>query len=223
VKRLLLVLLILPLLGPAVAGAQTTRYVSDRLEIPLRTGTSVRHRIVRMLPSGTPVEVLETSREGYTQVRTEQGAEGWVLTRYLMDTPHARDRVTAAEQKAATLELENKRLAAEVQTLSGRKAEVEGHSEALVEENRTLSQELEAIRRTAANSLNIAEQNRALKQELIKKEKDLQNLLQQNAQLKDRSKQDWFLVGAIVVLVSMFLGYVLPKLRFRSRSSWDRF
>ena len=80
----------------------TTAYVTDQMEVTLRNGTSTGHRILRMLPSGVPLEVLETdSDSGYTRVRSPSGQEGWVLSRYLQNEPVARDQLKAARQKLA--------------------------------------------------------------------------------------------------------------------------
>ena len=69
-------------LGLVTTGIAETRYVSDRLDIQMRTGKGTKFRILRMLPSGTAVEVLETdTANGYTRVRTPGGVEGWVLSR----------------------------------------------------------------------------------------------------------------------------------------------
>ena len=55
-----------------------TRYVSDQLEVTLRTGPSTRNAIVRILTSGAQVEVLESDAEsGYSRVQAGQ-SEGWV-------------------------------------------------------------------------------------------------------------------------------------------------
>ena len=54
-----LIVLCVLVLAASAADAQT-RYVSDRLEVTLRTGTSTQHSIIRMLTSGARVEVLET-------------------------------------------------------------------------------------------------------------------------------------------------------------------
>ena len=61
-----------------------TRYVSDRLEVTMRSGKSTGYGIVRMLRSGTAVEILERDKKsGYSHVRTKSGKKGWVLSRFL--------------------------------------------------------------------------------------------------------------------------------------------
>ena len=63
-----LVFLLFFLAGNAVAE---TRYVSDVLEITMRSGKGTSFGITRMLRSGTAVQVLEVDKKsGYTQVRT---------------------------------------------------------------------------------------------------------------------------------------------------------
>ena len=99
----ILVSCFLVLAGNAVAE---TRYVSDTLEITMRSGKGTNFGITRMLRSGTPVEVLEVDKKsGYTQVRTKSGKEGWVLSRFLMNGQAARDRLATAEKNLAELEL----------------------------------------------------------------------------------------------------------------------
>ena len=108
--------LVLGLVSTAMAE---TRYVSDRLEIQMRTGKGTQFRILRMLPSGTALEILEVDQEnGYSRVRTPSGVEGWVLSRYLMARPAARDQVASATERASNLEVRVSDLAAQVEALT---------------------------------------------------------------------------------------------------------
>ena len=82
------------LLGLAGNALAEVRYVSDTLEITMRSGKGTSYGITRMLRSGTRVEVLEEDKKtGYTHVRTAGGKEGWVLSRFLMKGQAARDRL----------------------------------------------------------------------------------------------------------------------------------
>lgn len=76
---------------PLTARAEKS-YASDQVEVLMRTGPSQQHAIVRMLKSGVALEVLERDQnKGYSRVRTTGGTEGWVLSRYLMAEPAARE------------------------------------------------------------------------------------------------------------------------------------
>jgi len=220
VKSILLSLaLTLGLLGQAMAE---TRYVSDRLEIQMRAGKGTQFRILRSLPSGTPLEVLEVDKEnGYSRVREPGGVEGWVLNHLLMSGPSARDRLARAEKKLARLELENAKLKTSLAELRKAKGSTDKQRSTLEKENRKLSQELERIRRTASSALAIDAENRELKSRIVAYERQTQSLQQENESLKDRTARDWFMVGAGVILLGMIIGLIIPRIRWRKKSSWD--
>lgn len=215
-------LVVVLLLGLATSAAAETRYVSDRLEIQMRTGKGTQFRILRMLPSGTALDVLEVDQEnGYSRVRAPGGVEGWVLNRYLMKGQAARDRLTDAEKKLAELELENRKLKTTFGDLKEEKGSTEKERNELDKENRKLSQELEEIRRTASSALAIDTENKDLKSRIVAYERQLQTLQQENEGLKDRTARDWFMVGAGVVILGMIIGLIIPRIRWRKKSSWD--
>src|SRR5690606_5100025 len=107
-----------------------TRYISDQLIVPLRTGPSIRNAITRNLPAGTTVEVLERDEEsGYSRVRLpDRGTEGWLETQYLVAEPIARDRLAAAERSLETARSRTAELEREVEGLT---AELEAARAAL--------------------------------------------------------------------------------------------
>ena len=212
--------LVLALAFAVPASAQTVRYVSDTLEVPMRSGTTTGHRIVRMLDSGTRLEVLRSENEsGYSLVRVEGGTQGWVLSRYLMDQPSARERVEAAEAAVAPLQQENAALKEEIRQLEAAQSEDRQAQTALTAENRRLSQELAQIRRTAANALTIDEQNKVLQEEVVNLESSLRVLEQENRLLSDKSVQTRFLAGAGVLFAGLVLGLILPRIKLGRRGS----
>ena len=216
-----LVFLLFFLAGNAVAE---TRYVSDVLEITLRSGKGTSFGITRMLRSGTAVQVLEVDKKsGYTQVRTKSGKEGWVLSRFLMNGRAARERLAATEKSLAELELENRKLTTSMSTLTEEKKTLASNLGELEGESRSVSQELTEIKRTASSALAIDSENKDLKGRLVSLERQLQTVQQENQSLKDRTARDWFMVGAAVVLLGIFIGLIIPKIRFRKKSSWDTF
>ncbi len=209
-------------LGLVTTGFAETRYVSDRLDIQMRTGKGTKFRILRMLPSGTAVEVLETDKaNGYTRVRTPGGVEGWVLSRLLMKDRAARDKLADAEKRLARLELENRKLTASFAEIQSVKGSIDQERNRLNKDNRKLSQDLEEIRRTASSALAIDAENNELKSRIVAYERQLQALQQENEGLKDRTARDWFMVGAGVVILGMVIGLIIPRIRWRKKSSWD--
>jgi SH3 domain protein len=217
----ILVSLSLILVGNVVAE---TLYVSDTLEITMRSGKGTNFGIIRMLRSGTSVTVLEVDKKtGYSQVRTKSGKVGWVLSRFLMKGKAARDRLAAAEKELAELELESSKMKTAMTALTQEKAVLQTQLSKLDGESRNVSQELTEIKRTASSALAIDSENKDLKSRLVSLERRLQTVQQENEGLKDRTARDWFMVGAAVVLLGIIVGLIIPRIRFRKKSSWDTF
>lgn len=209
------------LLCVATAGAQN-RYVSDRTIVELRRGPSTEYLILRNLEAGQAVEVLEQNIEaGYSRVRVVgQGTEGWVLTRFLTAEPIARDRLAAAERNLAAARERTATLEAELATVT---ADLAAAQRSLAEANaarETVSRELADIRAAAANVVEIRDQNQSLHQKLIERDQAVEQLTAANEQLGARSAQNWFVIGAGVLLAGVVVGLVLPTLRRKRRSDW---
>ena len=203
-----------------LAQAQT-RYVTDRTIVELRRGPSTEYLILRNLEAGEQVEVLEQNQEGYSRVRVaDQGTEGWILTRFLSAEPIARERLAAAErnltsaqERVATLQAQNEQL---TRDLASTRTELE-QSRA---NHGTASRELADIRTAAANVVEIRDENASLKQRLVQRDREVEQLTTDNARLAGRSDQNWFIVGAAVLLAGIVIGLIAPSLRRKRRSDW---
>ena len=201
--------------------AQTARYISDELEVPMRAGTSTRFKILRMLPSGTPLTLLDSdAASGYSRVRTEGGSEGFILTRYLMEEPSARNQLEAALTSVQPLQEENEQLKQQLAELSTSQQRLADEYEKLRNTNQRLNQDLVQIRKTASNALAIDERNKVLESQAVELERSLQIVQQENQALRDTANQTWFLYGAGVILCGILVGLILPKLRLRRHNRW---
>lgn len=209
------------LLGTGTASAEPA-WVSDQFEITLRSGPSTSNAIQLMVDSGTRLEVLERDADsGYARVQTQAGTEGWVLTRYLMSEPAARERIAAQADRLAALDEENRQLKQELAALTQERDTVTGARGQLEDENARLSQELASIKRAAADVLSIDAENQQLKGRVASLERELLTLQEQNTALSDRTARDWFMVGAGVVLLGILIGLIIPKIRWRRKQRWD--
>jgi SH3 domain protein len=209
--------LILCGLGAFVAGiapAQAERgYATDTCTVPVQSGAAPQYKILRMVGSGTPLEVLEPNTQGYTKVRTPEGTVGWIMTQYLMDQPSARSRVGQLEARIAALENENRTLRGENETLDAARAAAARCGE-----------ELAAIRRTASQALALDEDNRRLQQEIAASRERQGQLEQENATLRDQSHRNWFVAGAGATLGGLLCGLIIPSVAARRRKRrWDQF
>lgn len=212
-------LLILCLFGAVTSAAAETRYVVDHLIITVRSGQSTKHQILKTLPSGTKLELLETG-ESYSRVRTPDGTEGWVLNQYISAAPTAKIKLAEAQRRLANLEQENTRLKSELQAVSGKEANLSKEQKSLTRENKKLNTELERLRRVAAKPLKLENENQRLKKEFLELENTHELLRQENQMLSDSSDREWFLNGAGVIILGIIIGLIAPRLRSRKKSSW---
>jgi SH3 domain protein len=214
-------LFLIALILPILVQAQNMQYVTDQLIITMRTGQGSQYQILKTLPSGTRVEVLEVNEEtGYTKIRIADGLEGWVLTRFLSEEPVAKEKLAAAENRLQRLLEQNNALKEELATLKKSSTDVEAERNTLLSQTESANAELERLKQVAAQPILLDNQNRELKQQNVSLEKELQLLQQENQVLKDRSQREWFIAGAGVLLGGMLLGLILPKLRWRKKSGW---
>ncbi|WP_148291351.1 TIGR04211 family SH3 domain-containing protein [Spiribacter curvatus] len=199
--------------GPAIA--QTTAYVTDELEITLRSGQGNDYRIMRLLSSGSQLEVLQRG-ETWTQVRAGDD-EGWVRSLYLQPDPGAAAQLEAATNRLSELRDEN-------QTLSERVTELESRLETLSDDNRQLqadNQRMTQRLQEAGEGLELADENQALQKEVLDLERQVQDLSREADRMADRESRDWFIAGAGVIVFGMLLGITLTRVRWRRRSSWS--
>jgi SH3 domain protein len=202
--------------------AQEIRYVTDQYEFNLRSGESTRYKIIRQLPSGTPLTVLSVNKNsGYARVRTENGLTGYILLRYLQDEPAARDELEEMRARLAELQQEPDKLAARLSALQASYERLEDNAAQLKREKQDLEAELAEIRNAAANAVEIDRERRELQERVSNLLLQVDQLEHRNLELSNQTKQQWFMIGGGVLGGGILLGLVLPNLRLRRRrSSW---
>ncbi len=89
---------------PALTFAETA-YVTDRLMAGIHEGNSTDSIIIKVIPTGTQLEILKKDGE-LTQIKDPDGTTGWINNRFLMNTPPAPALLSQAEERANNLENE---------------------------------------------------------------------------------------------------------------------
>ncbi len=199
-------------------------WVSDEFEVTLRTGPSTGNAIEIMVSSGTELEALERDADtGYTRVQTRAGTEGWVLTRYLMVEPSAREQLqtltgqlTDASSRGSSLNNQLAAVRSEYDTAERRIEELE-------RDKAELQKELANIKRTAANALSVNDENTKLRDRLMDSDIRVDTLEQESRDLSDQSSRYWFMSGGLVLVIGMVLGLWLPRIQWQRRARYDRF
>ncbi len=219
-KMKVLLLCLLLLLSGALQAE--TRYVTDILKVTMRSGESSSHRILRMLNSGTAIEVLESNSEsGYSKIRTSGGQIGYVLNRQLMVKPSARSQLTSMEQQLQELQEAPGKLSSKLADLQQQHKALQAAHKELMQIKKKLDSNLQNIQRTASSAIRISNERNELRTQVKELTRQVGELKQENRDLSNKATRDWFLIGAGVIIAGILIGLILPHLRFqRRRNDW---
>ena len=211
-NNLVLILIVLA----SSARAESFVYITDQVDIPIRSEKSLGNTIIRLLPSGTKLSVLQITEDGWTEVKY-QDTIGWISSRYLSNNISAREEL----KKANSIINESQLL------ITKYEAELDGQNKQLLilnNENKELvirSSKSEAekthIEQIYQDALKLEHENEKLMQEQLQLKTEFQ-LAQNNSQIEqDTSQRNWFIVGALVLFFGMVIGFFLPKMLNRRR------
>jgi SH3 domain protein len=199
-----------------------TAYVSDELEIMVRSGKTPTHRIIATLKSGKKINVIENDQaSGYSKIKLGATRDGWVLTRLINKRPSAKSRLAKAEAALKTLQAQAATSNEKLAQLGEQKGNLDSESSELKKLNTSLSRELEVLRETSRTAVQIREERDTLQQRVVTNERELETVKRENDMLKNSDAQDWFMIGSGVLLFGILLGFILPKLSWRKKSSWQ--
>jgi len=212
------------LLGSAPALAETG-YITDKLNITLRSGENTTYKVVRMLPSGTAVTILgRNDQTSYAEVRLADGTTGYVLNRMILSERPARERLAEAEQKLVVLRQEPGKLSSQLADLQETYAALQRKFTVLKNEKKTLKLELSRLNKVARDPLRVASERDDAIERSQQLSDELDMLRLKNQRLTDKTEQNWFLIGGGVVIAGIILGLLLPHMRVKkNRSEWGDF
>jgi len=207
-----------------LAAVGDVNYISDELNVPLRSGPSTAHRIIhRGLPSGTKLTVLATDEEaGFTQVRTDGGLEGWVTSQYLIGEPIARVKLAATEKRLKNLQAEIDKEREGRASIQVEHKEAEANNRALNSQVQALSKELAELKRISADPINEHARNIELTQQNTLLAGQVEELSSKARRLEDNVQLEWLLYGGALVLIGLLIGVIL-KARPRQTTSYSRY
>lgn len=99
--KIKIILINILLLSAAVSHAETV-YVIDELKIGLHQSASINSPIIKLLPSGTELTVIERSND-LAKVKEPGGSEGWINNKYLLNKKPGKARINELEKEIEKL------------------------------------------------------------------------------------------------------------------------
>ena len=197
-------------------SAESYVYITDQLDLPIRSDKSFNNNIIRLLPSGTELSLLQSTEDGWAQIQFDDTI-GWINSFYLSPDPSAREKL----KKLTRTYNANKLL---ISKLSGEKEELESQLLTVKQENTDLivqssksQAEKEHIEQIYQDALKLEHENEKLIQEKLQLKAELQLSVNNTQIQKDTSSRNWFIVGAIVLFFGMIIGFIVPGLLNRRR------
>lgn len=212
--------LLMPLLlTHSFVNAQSYVYVTDVVDIPMRSENKIQSNpsnLLRMLPSGTKLELLSTNN-GWTQVKFEEST-GWMISRYLTSALPAKVQLKKLKQTYNANKLlisknknANKTLKEELEKLK------ESNAKLAIDTSKAQA-EKEYVEKIYKDSRALKDTNQDLMSQILQLKAEIQLLQNNNTSAQDSSFRNWFIVGALVLFFGFIIGFVFPK-----RSNQRRF
>ncbi|MFC1533962.1 TIGR04211 family SH3 domain-containing protein [Thermodesulfobacteriota bacterium] len=188
-------------------------YVTDNFRISLRRGPSIENKILKFLPSGLPVEVLETV-EGWSRVspmEPDNGMEGWVLSRYLITR-------LPWEKQARSLTEINNRLTKDLALAKKQLEETTLREQMLSSEIKKYADDLDnsqseymTFKKDASDYMNLKSAYKTL-------DEDVNRLKTENEGLRTSQRNRFLATGALVLLCGLMIGLLFGRQEKKRRS-----
>lgn len=201
----------------AAEGHAETRYVQPSAEVVVRTGQGNEYKIVSMVKDGASVELLKES-DAYSLVRLANGREGWMLKRFLSVEPPLSDVVAALRAEKEELKQREMQAAQKYEEVSATLSRTKTDLDALVAERDKIRADFQTLQRDTADVVKIKTDLQQTAEENYQLMEKLTTLEQENSSLKKNKAINWFLAGAGVLIVGMFLGRMPSPTRKRKSS-----
>jgi SH3 domain protein len=211
------VLAVLGQLLLAMALHARTMYVSDTFEIVVRSEKAeVGRNIIKLLPTGTPVEVTDMD-DSWATIKLSDGRTGYTLKRYLIsrlpyqltaerlqnEVDTQREQLVTLTEQFTALQEEHRHV---LQESTGREAQLA-----------EITQQYEQLRQGAAQYLQLKDDYTRLQRVHQDSQQQLAELSDAYLLLKQSRNLLWFLSGAGVILTGWVMGMMTERFRGRRR------
>ena len=197
-------------------SAESFVYITDQLDLPIRSDKNFGNNSIRLLPSGTELSLLQSTEDGWAQIQFDDTI-GWIKSFYLSPDPSAREKLKKLTRTNNANKLLITKLTSEKEELEKQLLSIKEENSDLVVQRSKSQAEKEHIEQIYQDALKLEHENEKLIQEKLQLKAELQ-LAENNTQIqKDTSSRNWFIVGAIVLFFGMMIGFIVPNLLNRRR------
>lgn len=190
-------------------------YVGEIIEITLRTGPGIDHKVTAMIKSGESVEILESGSE-WTKVRLSNQKEGYVLTRFLTTKKPNDVLLRELSEKYESLEEKADRLLKESKAQESINKSLQADLNQKEQLLKQVTESYEKLRKESGEFLSLKSNYKTVSANLNEQAKKAEQLEQALTKLQKRQIFRWVLTGAGILLVGFLIGMSSKRQRRRS-------
>jgi len=193
-----------------------TMYLTDNLEVAVRTGKGLEFKILAIVKSNDQFEVLGTEGE-YANIKLSNGVEGWILRRYLTSENPKPIVIKNLTSKIEKLQTNRKSMEEEINMLKTTIGDLEETGKVQAEKIGIIEKEYENLRGSSSHYLQLKEEHETLQKKMTRTDGHLSQVIIENEALQKKNNLMWFIAGSSAVLVGFIIGLILQNLRYRRR------
>ncbi len=215
-KKILYIVCLLALAAQGSAAAETM-YITDRLEVAVRSGKGLEFKILDIARSNDKVELLGIDGE-YANLRLENGKEGWILKRYLAESTPKPIVISRLEKSVEKFKSRNSTAREEIKRLKEEKVVLENTTKNQNQKIKKIEAEYQELAASCTDFIKLRDQYQQL-------QKDMENTQSENGRLKEENndlRKNQLFWGAIAGLSFALLWFVLGMAYQGSRNKRKR-
>ena len=185
--------------------AESFVYISDQVDIPMRSQKQLGDNIIKILPSGTKLTMLQVTKDGWTEVKFKNTI-GWIVSRYLLSNIPAKKQLKKLTQKynankilINTQKQKNKELLVKIKLLNKNNTQ-------LIIENGKVKAAKKHMEQTYQDTLKLEHTNNKLVSEILHLKTEIQLLNNNNTEQQTNSLRNWFITGAGILFFGILIG-----------------
>ncbi|MGH1427958.1 MAG: TIGR04211 family SH3 domain-containing protein [Arenicella sp.] len=217
----IIILSVCLILGAAKTAFSATQYITDEFDIMLRVAPSIGAKIIKPLPTGTPLTVIITNAgKAHSQVRTKDGLVGYVLTRFISRNEPAKLRVVQLEKRLKSLEENPEKLESKYLDLQKSYERLSQNLRSMVDSKEQAEEKYAKLKLDSGNAAALSEEATELGKKVEQLVLQLDDMRIQNETLKDHSEKKSWIVGGVIALFGVLFGAILTGLNARKKRNW---
>jgi SH3 domain protein len=208
-------LVLLGLMLVATTGAAETKYVTEDLNITLRTGPGTDRKIIAFPNAGEPLEII-TPGEEYTEVMTRGGKQGFVLTRFLTDKEPSSVLLARLEQKYSQLKDKYDELQQKSTQLSGNSKDLSAELDKTRKELEQLTAAYDTLKSGAKEYLQLKSKYDKSVKEATEARARADKVDKELQQLYSSEINTGILYGGGLIVLGFITGFIVKRPKRRS-------